>query len=195
MLRNTLRRRHLLVSSANRRSTMLSQDAEVLIWLCHKCNRGKTPGTLNRLIELQNSRWIVHLLAGCGKYKYQQTAGSGTKARTGSEPCLSYSIQSKLKIPQPQRVKHSSSWFRPLNQSFTLTRGFAPVIHKFTKSLKSMGNFRRFCVRLETKKLFDFNHLNRVQFETRRFQEGRYYGFQTGRGLAINPIMFMTQSY
>jgi hypothetical protein len=37
--------------------------------------------------------------------------------------------------------------------------------------LKLKGNLRRFRVRLETKKLFDFNHLT------------------------INPTMFLTQSY
>jgi hypothetical protein len=44
------------------------------------------------------------------------------------------------------------------------------LCHKSGRSLKLKGNLRRFRVRLETKKLFDFNHLT------------------------INPTMFMTQS-
>jgi hypothetical protein len=44
------------------------------------------------------------------------------------------------------------------------------LCHKSGKLLKSKRNLRRFRVRLETKKLFNFNHLT------------------------INPTMFMTQS-
>ena len=49
--------------------------------------------------------------------------------------------------------------------------GLVWLCHKSGRSLKLKGNLRRFRVRLETKKLFDFNHLT------------------------INPTMFMTQSY
>jgi hypothetical protein len=52
-------------------------------------NRGKNPGTLKSLTVLSNSRRVVRSLASCRKYRYRQATDPETKARIGSEYCLS----------------------------------------------------------------------------------------------------------